>query len=195
MDFCRIPLSLRCKIVWNMNRISLLCKRPFIWLARFRHRCGYGVHSPFAFHLITGVIYEKTPYYKYAVLQEEEKRLAPERPKGWRSEPLRVKRLLFLRALPEGGQGRGDLYRCYGLRRVVSGGGRSRRFPLSSRLASSPVCGGGVSLVCDADAWLFGVCHRGHPLHSVHAQVMEGDEAGRTLRHHVRPLRPGHYLL
>ena len=58
-----------------MNRISLLCKRPFIWLARFRHRCGYGVHSPFAFHLITGVIYEKTPYYKYAALQEEEKRL------------------------------------------------------------------------------------------------------------------------
>lgn len=95
MDFCRIPLSLRCKIVWSMNRISLFCKRPFIWLARFRHRCGYGVHSPFAFHLITGVIYEKTPYYKYAALQEEEKRLAPERPKDWRSEPLRVKRLLF----------------------------------------------------------------------------------------------------
>lgn len=78
-----------------MNRISLLCKHPFVWLARFRHRCGYGVHSPFAFHLITGVIYETAPYYKYSSLLEEEKRLAVQRPKGWRSEPLKVKRLLF----------------------------------------------------------------------------------------------------
>ena len=36
-----------------MNRITLTLKRPFIWLSRFRHRCGYGVHSPFAFNLIT----------------------------------------------------------------------------------------------------------------------------------------------
>ena len=41
-----------------MNRILLTLKRPFIWLYRFRHRCGYGVHSPFAFNLITHVIYE-----------------------------------------------------------------------------------------------------------------------------------------
>ena len=27
-----------------MNRITLTLKRPFIWLSRFRHRCGYGVH-------------------------------------------------------------------------------------------------------------------------------------------------------
>ena len=32
-----------------MNRITLTLKRPFIWLSRFRHRCGYGVHSPFCF--------------------------------------------------------------------------------------------------------------------------------------------------
>ena len=25
-----------------MNRITLTLKRPFIWLSRFRHRCGYG---------------------------------------------------------------------------------------------------------------------------------------------------------
>ena len=31
---------------------------PLIWLARFRHRKGYGVHSPFAFRFITDVIYE-----------------------------------------------------------------------------------------------------------------------------------------
>ena len=51
-----------------MNRILLALKRPFIWLYRFRHRCGYGVHSPFAFNLITHVIYETTPYYKYREL-------------------------------------------------------------------------------------------------------------------------------
>ena len=39
---------------------------PIIWLARFRHRKGYGVHSPFAFRFITDVIYERTPYYAYA---------------------------------------------------------------------------------------------------------------------------------
>lgn len=78
-----------------MNRISILCKRPFVRLARFRHRRGYGVHSPFAFHLITGVIYETAPYYKYAFLLEEEKQLASRRPREWRGESLKVKRLLF----------------------------------------------------------------------------------------------------
>ena len=56
-----------------MNRILLALKRPFIWLYRFRHRCGYGVHSPFAFNLITHVIYETTPYYKYWELAAEQK--------------------------------------------------------------------------------------------------------------------------
>lgn len=56
-----------------MNRIFLFLKRPFIWMLRFRHRCGYGVHSPFAFNLITQVIYESTPYYKYKDLEKEEK--------------------------------------------------------------------------------------------------------------------------
>lgn len=52
----------------------LLClKRPFIWLSRFRHRCGYGVHSPFAFGLITDVVYERRPYYAYANLKSEGK--------------------------------------------------------------------------------------------------------------------------
>ena len=50
-----------------MNRLVLALKRPFIWIYRFRHRCGYGVHSPFAFNLITHVIYENTPYYKYTL--------------------------------------------------------------------------------------------------------------------------------
>lgn len=51
-----------------MNLLQRI-KRPFIWLSRFRHRCGYGVHSPFAFNLITDVIYEKRAYYAYIDLK------------------------------------------------------------------------------------------------------------------------------
>lgn len=78
-----------------MNRFILTLKRPFIWLFRFRHRCGYGVHSPFAFNLITHVIYQRTPYYKYKELLEAEKKMVWEKDKQWRREPKRVKKLLF----------------------------------------------------------------------------------------------------
>lgn len=43
---------------------------PLVWLARFRHRRGYGVHSPFAFRFITDVIYERTPFYAYKELDK-----------------------------------------------------------------------------------------------------------------------------
>lgn len=36
-----------------------------VWLRRFAYRCGYGVHSPFAFNFITGVVFEKGFYYAY----------------------------------------------------------------------------------------------------------------------------------
>ena len=78
-----------------MNRIFLFFKRPFIWMLRFRHRCGYGVHSPFAFNLITQVIYESTPYYKYKDLEKEEKKLALEKDKNWKYESKKRKHLLF----------------------------------------------------------------------------------------------------
>lgn len=78
-----------------MNRILLTLKRPFIWLHRFRHRCGYGVHSPFAFNLITHVIYENTAYYKYEELAKAEKQLEREKDKHWKYESKKVKRLLF----------------------------------------------------------------------------------------------------
>lgn len=68
---------------------SLSLKRPFIWLRRFRHRRGYGVHSPFAFGFITDVVYEKTPYYKYEELAAQS--LCSRLPR----EPARVLRLLF----------------------------------------------------------------------------------------------------
>lgn len=38
-------------------------------MKRFRNRCGYGVHSPFAFNFITNVVYEKTAYYAYADIE------------------------------------------------------------------------------------------------------------------------------
>lgn len=50
----------------------LTVQRPFIWLKRFRHRCGYGVHSPFAFDFITSVIYENTPYCAYNEIETSE---------------------------------------------------------------------------------------------------------------------------
>lgn len=42
--------------------------RTLIWLKRFRYRRGYGVHSPFAFDFITGVVYEHGIYYAYSGL-------------------------------------------------------------------------------------------------------------------------------
>lgn len=47
-----------------MNR-NIDIRNPLVWLLRVRHRCGYGVHSPFAFHLITQVIYSPGRYYAY----------------------------------------------------------------------------------------------------------------------------------
>ncbi len=43
-------------------------RKIWIWMKRFRHRRGYGVHSPFAFNLITYVIYCKNAYYAYEEL-------------------------------------------------------------------------------------------------------------------------------
>ena len=63
-------------------------KRYWIWLKRFRHRKGYGVHSPFAFDFITRVIYNK-------VLPDVRKRLDAEALKSGRKEPRRVRELLY----------------------------------------------------------------------------------------------------
>lgn len=56
------------KYVYFCGRVMQKVTNPLVWLARFRHRCGYGVHSPFAFRFITDVIYERQPYYAYKEL-------------------------------------------------------------------------------------------------------------------------------
>ena len=48
----------------------LLARRIWNWCRRFRYRCGYGVHSPSDFFLITSVIYEELPYYAYDKLKK-----------------------------------------------------------------------------------------------------------------------------
>ncbi len=78
-----------------MNKTLLFLLRPLIWLQRFRHRCGYGVHSPFAFNLITNVIYESTPYYKYEELAVQEKLLKSSVNKHLIHESATLNRLLF----------------------------------------------------------------------------------------------------
>ena len=45
--------------------------RPLRWLRRFRKRCGYNIHSPFAFTFVTGVIYEAGAFYAYAPLESK----------------------------------------------------------------------------------------------------------------------------
>ncbi len=50
----------------------IFIRRLWNWCKRFRYRCGYGVHSPSDFFLITSVIYEELPYYAYAELEKRE---------------------------------------------------------------------------------------------------------------------------
>ena len=68
-----------------------LFRRPWIWLARFRHRRGYGVHSPFAYAFLRGVVFERDAYYAYDDLN----RLHPWWVRWPRAYPLLCRRLLF----------------------------------------------------------------------------------------------------
>ena len=48
-----------------MPRIYKLSQAGLKLLYKIRHHKGHGIHSPFVFNLITKVIEEKTPYYRY----------------------------------------------------------------------------------------------------------------------------------
>lgn len=48
-----------------------LLTSPFVWLRRIRKRCGYGIHSPYAFKFVTGVIYETLPYRPWQELDTQ----------------------------------------------------------------------------------------------------------------------------
>ena len=66
--------------------------RPlWVWLVRFRKRRGYGIHSPFAYAFVRGVVLETWPYYAYERLA----RLHPWWVRWFRLSPLRCRRLLF----------------------------------------------------------------------------------------------------
>lgn len=78
------------------NKIWKRMNHAWVWMKRIRHRCGYGVHSPFAFDFITNVIYERTPYYAYEDLEKELDGMAKLRGKEWKEDvPRKVRRLLF----------------------------------------------------------------------------------------------------
>ena len=68
-----------------------LRRHPLVWLRRFRHRKGYGVHSPFAYSFIRGVLLEPWPYYAYAELD----RLHPWWQRHVLTYPVRCRRMLF----------------------------------------------------------------------------------------------------
>lgn len=53
-----------------VNRKNMV-RRPLRWLHRFRHRRGYGIHSPFAYNFVANVIYERGAYYAYPALRRQ----------------------------------------------------------------------------------------------------------------------------
>ena len=63
-----------------MQRIIYYLQRIGVWCWRIRQRRGYNIHSPFAFQLVKGVIYQRGRYYAYERLHQERKGQAlPER--------------------------------------------------------------------------------------------------------------------
>lgn len=57
-----IILYLCPRVINNVRKIVVI-RNPLVWLSRIRHRRGYGVHSPFAYDLITQVLYTPGRYY------------------------------------------------------------------------------------------------------------------------------------
>lgn len=49
-------------------------KRLLVRMRRFRNRNGYGIHSPFAYDFVKGVVYEKGRYYAYKELKKRRRK-------------------------------------------------------------------------------------------------------------------------
>lgn len=58
-----------------MEHIMRFLSAPFIWLARFRYRKGFGIQSPFAYHFICDVINGNGEYYAFRELRAERRGL------------------------------------------------------------------------------------------------------------------------
>lgn len=69
----------------------MLIRNPIVWLRRFLHRRGYGIHSPYAFGLVTQVVYNPGEYYADRWLA----RLHPWYVRLFHLRPLACHRLLF----------------------------------------------------------------------------------------------------
>lgn len=72
--------ELNCLPSRYMQRFIYYLQRIGVWCRRVRQRRGYNIHSPFAFQLVKGVIYQRGCYYAYEELHQTRKGQAlPER--------------------------------------------------------------------------------------------------------------------
>lgn len=132
-----------------MNLLSRIGR----WIRRFRHRCGYGVHSPSDFFLITSVIYESLPYYAYRKLAQEDRRT------DLPHYRTKVNRLLFRLA---------NFYHPATLLEVGPGNGASWAYLQSARTSAktASVDGAGAALNKVCKAWgKVDFCHIGFTEH------------------------------
>lgn len=51
-----------------MNLVPDIVRRTVRYLCHLHHRCGYGIHSPYAYGMVRDVVYERGTYYAYAAL-------------------------------------------------------------------------------------------------------------------------------
>jgi len=57
-----------------MVKLSLLLKYLLHWFKSHNSK-GFGIHSPFIFHLVTEIIHDFTPFYCYSSIEKERKKL------------------------------------------------------------------------------------------------------------------------
>lgn len=80
-----------CNFAAEMSTWRKEIVRFFVRLRRIRHRNGYGVHSPFAYGFIKGVVYEHARYYAYKNLKKRRRK----RRHGERGLSARADKLMF----------------------------------------------------------------------------------------------------